>query len=202
MKRYLVCITGASGSIYGIHLLRALARAGDAEIHLIVSDWGRRVMAEETGLTSQSITADLARDFPRISVIEHKADDLGAQVASGSFRLDATLIVPASMATAGALASGTVANLVHRAGAVALKEGWPIVVAPRETPLSLIDLKNLELLASSGAIIMPVSPPFYNRPQTVDELVDAFVAKILDRIGVAQSLFSEWRGLDSNDCFK
>lgn len=191
MARYLICMTGASGSLYGLRLLKALA-ASDAELHLVVSDWARRVIGEETGLPLEGWLESLGEGRLRL----HEATDLGAPPASGSFRLDATLVVPASMATVGALASGTVSNLIHRAGAVALKEGWPLLLAPRETPLSLVDLRNLSGLAEAGAIVMPASPPFYNRPASVEELVDAFVSKVLDRVGAPNPLSKPWGGLE------
>lgn len=189
MARYLVCITGASGAVYGIRLLQVLAR-GDAELHLVVSAWGMRVVAEETGLALPVHLAGFGAG--RIKV--HAEDDLAAPPASGSFRLDATAVVPCSMGSLAALATGNARNLVHRAGAVALKEGWPLVLAPRETPLSLIDLRNMESLAGAGAAIMPASPGFYNRPSTIEELVDGFVSKVLDRMGAPNPLARPWTG--------
>jgi 4-hydroxy-3-polyprenylbenzoate decarboxylase len=200
MPRYLVCLTGASGALYGLRLLELLARGkdlggagGGAEVHLVVSAWGERVVEEETGL---SIDGHLARltAATRASITRHDAADLAAPPASGSFRFDAAAIVPASMGTVGALASGNVRNLVHRAGAVALKEGWPLVVAPRETPLSLVDLRNLATLAEAGASILPLCPAFYNRPSTVDELVDGVVSRLLDRMGAHNPLAKPWTG--------
>jgi len=207
MPRYLVCLTGASGAIYGLRLLEVLAggqtggrddgRAGannGAEVHLVASAWGERVVAEETGL---SLTGHLERmsTATRGRITRHDAADLAAPPSSGSFRFDATAMVPASMGTVGALASGNVRSLVHRAGAVALKEGWPLVVAPRETPFSLVDLRNLTALAEAGAAILPLCPAFYNRPSTVDELVDGVVSRILDRMGAHNPLAKPWTGI-------
>jgi polyprenyl P-hydroxybenzoate/phenylacrylic acid decarboxylase-like protein len=189
MPRYLVCITGASGAIYGLRLLEVLA-ASDAELHLVASAWGERVVAEESG---QGLDAHLER-LGKGRVVRHAASDLSAPPASGSFRLDGCAIVPASMGTVGALASGTVANLVHRAGAVALKEGWPLVIAPRESPLSLIDLRNLTRLAEAGAAILPACPAFYHHPATIADLVDGFVSRILSRLGAANPLARPWSG--------
>jgi flavin prenyltransferase len=123
----------------------------------------------------------------------HAPDDLAAAVSSGSFRLTATVIAPCSMGTVAALASGVVQNLVHRAGAVALKEGWPLVLVPRESPLSLVALRNLVALREAGAVIMPASPGFYVRPASVDDLVDQVVGRICDRIGVAAPWASRWK---------
>ena len=166
------------------------------QLHTIISKWGSTVLADETGHPFEYWLERLAADYPAVRIINHNADDLDSSLASGSFRLDAAVIVPASMATVAALASGTVSNLVHRAGAVALKEGWPLAIAPRETPLSLIDLRNLERLAEAGAIIMPASPPFYGHPRSIDDLASAFAGKILDRIGMPNPFGSEWQGLD------
>lgn len=192
MATYLVCITGASGAIYGLRLLEVLASSG-AELHAVVSAWGRRVIEQERGESCEAFLARLGPGKVRV----HAADDLSAPVASGSFRLDGTAIVPCSMATVGALASGAVTNLVHRAGAVALKEGRPLILAPRETPLSLVDLRNLQLLAEAGAAIMPASPAFYNRPASVEELVDGFVSKVLDRLGAPNPLARPWQGTEA-----
>jgi 4-hydroxy-3-polyprenylbenzoate decarboxylase len=189
MPRYLVCITGASGAVYGIRLLQILARS-DAEIHLVASSWGERVVAEETGL---SLSVHLA-GFGAGRIRRHDAEDLSAPPASGSFRFDACAIAPCSTATLGAMATGAGRNLIHRAGAVALKEGWPLVLAPRETPLSLIDLRNMTSLAEAGAAIVPACPGFYNRPESLEELVDGFVSKLLDRMGADNPLASPWTG--------
>jgi len=208
MPRYLVCLTGASGAIYGLRLLEVLAggrteahaqdsaacgAAAGTEVHLVASAWGERVVAEESGLSLREHLARIeAASGKRIT--RHDAADLAAPPSSGSFRFDATAIVPASMGTVGALASGNVRSLVHRAGAVALKEGWPLVVAPRETPLSLVDLRNLTALAEAGAAILPLCPAFYNRPSTVDELVDGVVSRLLDRMGAHNPLAKPWTG--------
>ncbi|HOX48327.1 MAG TPA: UbiX family flavin prenyltransferase [Spirochaetia bacterium] len=217
MPRYLVCLTGASGAIYGLRLLKALA-ATEAELHLVASAWGERVVLEETGRPLSAWLEELGGAAPgpcaapagtpgaapgaaeahKCRITRHSTDDLAAPVASGSFRLDGTAVVPCSMGTAGALASGLVQNLVHRAGAVALKEGWPLVLAPRESPLSLVDLRNLSALAEAGAAIMPASPGFYHRPATIEELVDGFVARILDRLGAPNPLRRPWQGPATN----
>lgn len=196
MERYLVCMTGASGSIYGLRLLRALAEGLDrastpgTELHLVASTWASRVIAEETGRDLGSWLADLGPGRIRV----HAPEDLSSPLASGSFRLSGTVVIPASMATIGALASGTVTNLIHRAGAVALKEAWPLVLVPRESPLSLIDLRNLTSLAEAGAAVMPASPGFYHRPGDIDALVDGFLARVFDRLGAPNPLARPWLG--------
>jgi flavin prenyltransferase len=185
-------MTGASGAIYGLRLLGALSsREGpcpEAEIHLVASEWARRVVLEETGKSLDDHIAAIGPE--RISL--HDNADLAASLSSGSFRLSGTAIVPCSMGTLGALAAGISGNLVQRAGSVALKEGWPLVLVPRESPLSLIHLKNLVALKEAGASILPASPGFYSRPQSVDELVDQVVARILDSLGLEMRDAKRW----------
>jgi flavin prenyltransferase len=195
MGRFLVCITGASGAIYGLRLLKALL-SSEAEVHLVASTWGQRVIEEESGRGLEAWIRDLETLGLRSGkkIIVHEPADLSAPPASGSFRLDGTVIVPCSMGTVGALATGNVRNLVHRAGAVALKEGWPLVLVPRESPLSLIDLRNLTALAEAGAAVLPASPGFYNRPASIEALVDGFVARVLDRLGAPNPLARPWSG--------
>ncbi len=177
MGRYLVCVTGASGAAYGKRTIEALASAGH-EVHAVFSTWGRRVFGTETGL---SLDAWLdATAFPRDRL--YAPDDLAAPPSSGSWRLDGVAVVPCSMSSLGAIASGATTNLVHRAAAVALKEGRRLVLVPRETPLSLVDLRNMTALAEAGAAILPACPGFYHGPETIADLVDHVVGKILDRL--------------------
>ncbi len=196
MARYLVCLTGASGAIYGIRLLSALVSTG-AAVHLAASSWGARVVLEETGrplgywIGKIKATGGPGGKAAVISV--HASDDLGAPVASGSFKLDGTAIIPCSMGTVGALASGAVSNLVHRAGAVALKEGWPLVLVPRESPLSLVALEGLVKLRQSGATILPACPGFYNRPKAIDELIDQITFRVLDHLGLPTPGAPSWK---------
>jgi flavin prenyltransferase len=192
MARYLVCMTGASGAAYGIRLLGALAAptgpCPDAELHLVASEWARAVVLEETGHPLDDWIDKLAQG----RVEEHRPEDLASPLSSGSFRLSGTIVVPCSMGTAGALAAGVSANLIQRAGAVALKEGWPLVLVPRESPLSLIGLRALVSLREAGATILPASPGFYARPTGNDDLVDQIVARILDSLGLAMPGAKRW----------
>jgi 4-hydroxy-3-polyprenylbenzoate decarboxylase len=183
VNKYLVCITGASGAVYGIRTMRALLEAG-CEVHAIASRWGERVVIEETGKRFD----EWAAGVPRL----YAPEDFAAAPASGSFRLDGTVIVPCSMNSVGAIAAGLCQNLIHRAAAVSLKEGRPLILVPRETPLSLIDLKNLTALAAAGAIILPASPAFYHKPASIDDLVDFVAGKILDRLKVPHTLYARW----------
>lgn len=189
MGRYLVCISGASGSIYGKSLVEALL-AMKHQVYLVFSHWGKRVFEEETGLNPDEW-------LDRIGVrpqFRYESDDLAAPPSSGSFILDGTVIVPASMGTVGAIASGASANLVQRAASVALKERRTLIIVPRESPLSLIHLKNLCTLTEAGAIIMPASPGFYHKPDSIESLVGFMTGRILDSLNIENSLASRWNG--------
>ena len=195
MSRYLICITGASGALYSLRLLSSVAARG-ATIHLTCSPWGARVILEETGrslgywLGKVRATGGPQGD-PSI-VNYHPYDDFSSPLASGSFRLSATVVVPCSIGTMGNLASGTAGNLIHRAGAVALKEGWPLILVPRETPLSLIAIRTMATLKESGAVILPAIPSFYSKPQTIEQLADTVVNRILDHLGMPGAGAFHW----------
>jgi len=190
LSKYLVCITGASGSVYGIRTMRALISAGH-EVHGIVSSWGLKTLEEETGKTFESWIAELG--LPNENI--YAPENMGAFPASGSFKLDGTVIAPCSVNSIGAIASGISLNLIHRCAHVAMKEGRPLVLAPRETPLSLPVLRNLCTLAEAGAAIVPACPAFYHAPKSMDDMIDFVVGKILDRLSVAHNLYTAWRGL-------
>jgi len=186
-KRYLVCITGASGAIYSIRLLSTLAASG-AMLHVVTSKWGARVLLEETGRPLGYWIGKLqAKGGPGGSpalITVHENNDLLAPISSGSFRLHGTVISPCSMGTLCTIASGNCSNLIHRAGAVALKEGWPFIVVPRETPLSLVSLRAMAQLKEAGAVILPASPSFYSKPADIQSLVDTVVYRILDHLDI------------------
>jgi flavin prenyltransferase len=192
MPRYLVCMTGASGAVYGIRLLRALADpfgpCPGAELHFVATEWARRVILEETGRPAPGHIEALGAG--RVEV--HEPEDLASPLSSGSFRMDACVVIPCSMGTVGAIAAGVTSNLVQRAGAVALKEGWPLVLVPRESPLSLVSLRALAALKEAGATILPASPGFYARPSSIEELVDQIVARVLDSLGLAMPGAKRW----------
>jgi len=190
MGKYLVCITGASGSIYGLRLMNALIEAGH-DVHTIVSEWGAKVLEHETGKPFASWLAELGLNRGNV----YEPQDLGALPASGSFRSDGTIIAPCSMSSAGAIASGISMNLIHRAAQTSLKEGRPLVLVPRETPLSLPALRNLCTLAEAGAAILPACPAFYQLPQNMDDLINFVVAKILDRLSITHNFDTQWRGM-------
>ena len=194
MARYLVCMTGASGAAYGLGLLGALASpAGPcpgAEVHFVASAWAEKVVLEETGRPLSGHIASIGEG----RVIRHRPEDMAASVSSGSFRLTATFVAPCSMGTVGAIASGLSGNLVQRAASIALKEGWPLVLVPRESPLSLIALRSLVALKEAGAVILPACPGFYTKPATVAELVDQVVARMLDSVGLEMPGAKRWAG--------
>ena len=184
MKRLIVGITGASGSCYAVRLIDVLRDLG-MEVHDVLTASGRQVLDYECGVTEE----DLAR---RVTVL-YPNEDVGAALASGSFRTDAMVVLPCSMKTAGAIAHGVTDDLLTRAADVTLKEGRSLLLVPRETPMHEIHLENLLRLARAGAIVMPAAPGFYHRPETLDDLVNMMVGKILDRLGIEAELFTRWR---------
>lgn len=184
-KRVLVCITGASGSIYGLRLVRALKRLGH-EVHLIVSKWGADTLQHETGITEEQLGAEVDAVYDE--------NDLSAGPASGSFHLDSMAIVPCSMKTLAGIAHGYADNLVTRAADCFLKERKTLVLVPRETPLNLIHIRNMELVTQAGAIVLPASPAFWHRPDSVEELVDSIVDRILVHMQVLARPTIEWKG--------
>ena len=186
--RIVVGITGASGSIYGLRLLEVLRKAGH-EVHVVVTSSGWQVLDYECGVSQ----ADMRQ---RVDVL-YDVENIGAAIASGSFQMDAMVVVPCSMKTVGSIAQGISDNLLTRAADVALKEGRPLILVPRETPMHAIHLENLLRLARTGARIMPACPGFYHRPQTLADIVDMMVGKICDMLGVGHQLFDRWQGNES-----
>ena len=187
-----VGITGASGAPYALRMMQQLTRQG-IECHVAVSKLGRRLLFEESNIRTLSPEALVGDDLAHLVKI-HDNNDLGADVASGSFLHDGMVIVPCSSNTLGAIASGLTLNLVHRAASVTLKEGRPLVLAHRESPLGRIDLGNMERLAEAGATIAPLSPGFYLAPKSIDDLVDFMVGKLLDLLEVDHELATRWNG--------
>ncbi|MCM2264042.1 MAG: UbiX family flavin prenyltransferase [Desulfuromonadales bacterium] len=200
MKHILVAITGASGSVYGLRLVEALLRA-ECRISLLFSEPGRQVLNHETGLGLSIDPAERQRQvrthFGSDRIVGLDNADLFAAVASGSNAADAMVIVPCSMGTAGRVAAGLSGTLLERAADVMLKERRPLLLVPRETPLSVIHLENLLRLARAGAVVIPAMPAFYHAPQSLDDLVNFVVGKVLDQLGVEHQLFTRW---GSNAC--
>src|SRR5262245_36086247 len=195
-----VAITGASGAIYAHRTLIHLAASGVVErINLIVSDSANPVAMVELGFVMRG--ADEKRisewiDLPSNAMMLrlHRLDNMAATPSSGSHPQAGMIIVPCSMGTLGAIASGAVTNLIHRAADVTLKEGRKLVLVPRETPYNAIHLENMLKLSRAGAQIVAASPGFYHRPQTIEALVDHLVYRILDQFGIPPSTATRWKG--------
>jgi 4-hydroxy-3-polyprenylbenzoate decarboxylase len=181
-----VGISGSSGAIYGIRLLEVLRGVPDVETHLIISAAAKRTILEETDYSIKDVEA--------LATQVYDNRDIGAAVASGSFQTAGMIIAPCSIKTVSALANCYAETLICRAGDVTLKEGRPLVVVVRETPLHLGHLRQLLALAELGAVILPPMPAFYNRPKTLDDIVNHTVGRILDRFGIPHGLVKEWRG--------
>lgn len=184
-KKIIVGLSGASGAIYCIKLLEAL-KSLDIEIHFVASQGGLEVLYYEMNIKKEDIKemADYIYDVNKI----------GSTIASGSFICDGMVIVPCSMKTLGSLASGIGDNLLTRAADVQLKEGRPLILVPRETPIHAIHLENMLKLAKLGVKILPASPGFYHGPQNIDELVMQVVGKICDNLNIDNNLYPRWQG--------
>ncbi|KIH77600.1 4-hydroxy-3-polyprenylbenzoate decarboxylase [Geoalkalibacter ferrihydriticus] len=196
MTHILVAITGASGSIYGLRLVEELLRA-KYRVTLLVTRAGMDVLRYETGLKWSGTTSErqvLMRDYfdGNQSLLHYDADDLFAPVASGSSAPDAMVVAPCSMGSAARMAAGISDNLVERVADVMLKERRELVLVPRETPFNQLHLENLLRLARAGAHILPAMPAFYQRPQTMEDLIDFVVGKILDSLRLEHKLFERW----------
>ncbi|MGH7392786.1 MAG: UbiX family flavin prenyltransferase [Candidatus Rokuibacteriota bacterium] len=186
MSRLVVAITGATGSIYGIRLLEVLRGYAEMETHLVISRPGKRTLVEETDWSVAEVEA--------LATQRHENNDIGASIASGSFRTAGMVIAPCSIKTAAAIAACHAENLIARAADVTLKEGRPLIVLVRETPLHVGHLKCMLALAEMGAVVLPPMPAFYNRPRDLDDIVNHTIARVLDRLGLPQTLVPEWRG--------
>ena len=186
-------ITGASGAPYAARLLDALL-AADVEVGLCASSAGLEVVATELYGDPDLDRDEVVRRFvgDRAGVTVHAPDDWRAPYASGSAKVDAYVICPCSMGTAGTIASGTMTNLIHRAASVAIKEGRKLIVVPRETPLSDIHLENLLRLRRAGAVVLMAAPGFYNAPQSIDDLIEFVVGRCLDQLEIDNRLTKRW----------
>ena len=183
MNRYVVAVTGASGLIYARELLAYFATRPDLELHAVISRAGEQVLSLELGMSPK----DLAP-----GAIWHPVDDFTSGLASGSFRARAMVVIPCSMGTLGAIAQGVGRNLIHRAGEVFLKERRPLILVVRETPLSLIHLRNLTQAAEAGATVFPACPGFYHQPRNLTDLARQFAGRILDHLGLEHHLTRRW----------
>ncbi|MDR2605576.1 MAG: UbiX family flavin prenyltransferase [Desulfovibrio sp.] len=179
--KLLIGISGASGGAYAVALLKEAVRLG-CEVHAVFSRWGAEVLRLECGLGPEDFTG----------VRLHDPDDMSAPPASGSTLYDGMVILPCSMHTLACAAHGMSFNLLQRAAGVMLKEKRPLVLVPRETPLSVVHLENMLALARAGALILPASPAFYHKPRDVDALIHHVAGKVLNALGLEQNLFPAW----------
>jgi 4-hydroxy-3-polyprenylbenzoate decarboxylase len=187
-QRIILVITGASGAIYGLRALEALKKL-QVETHLVISPMGERILEEETGFNMEAAAGFADHVYPY--------DDLGATIASGSYPVDGMLIVPCSIKTLSGVANAYSENLIMRAADVCLKEGRPLLLAVRETPLHYGHLQLMCAAARSGAIIFPPVPAFYNHPGSIEDMVNTTVGRMLSRIGIANDLYQPWGEQDS-----
>lgn len=196
MTRWIVGISGASGTVYARRLLEVISKSReDIRIELVISDGAYRVLKEEDELDFSAKAGMIERlvGFSAPQITLHNNRDTGASIASGSFVTAGMIIIPASMNTIAAIAHGLADNLLKRAADVTLKEGRTLIVVPRETPLNTIHLKNLLALSELGVRVMPAMPGFYSRPNTIAELVDHFVMRVLDQMGIPlEDLAPRW----------
>jgi 4-hydroxy-3-polyprenylbenzoate decarboxylase len=194
-----IAVTGASGALYATRTLAALLERG-VHVELVVSDYGRRLLRDELGeqASLERLTPFLADKYGKAveagSLTVHSNRDLGASIASGSHGCSGMAIVPCSMKTLAGVAHGLSRNLIERAADVMLKERRPLVIVPRETPMSLPQLKNMVLCAEAGAQILPAMPAFYQLPKTLDDLGDFMAGKILAALGFDHELYPPWTG--------
>ena len=187
--RVIVGITGASGAVYGLEVLRQLHNAGH-EVHAVVSEYGWKVLEHECHAREDTVRS--------LANVLYPVEDITAPIASGSFRADAMVVVPCSMRTLAAISVGLAGNLLCRAADVMLKERKPLTLVVRETPVSAIHLENMLKLARLGVGIVPASPGFYHHPRSIDDLVAIMAGRILDSMGIENSCFPRWNGMPEN----
>lgn len=186
MKRIVIGISGASGSIYGIDLVKKLRAMSDIEVHLVMSDWAKENIKLETNYLPENI----------VQMADYVYDDhnMGAVISSGSFKVDAMVIAPASMKTIAGIAVGFDDDLIIRTAGVMLKEQRKLILVPRETPLSAIHLENLTKLSKLGVQIIPPIPSFYDHPKTIQDIIDHQSMKVLDSLGIDNEVGKRWTG--------
>lgn len=194
-----LAMTGASGSIFAVEMLRALeidARVG--RVHLVVSPNALRVLAEEAEISGRNALLEklLGHTSAKIVLLAH--EDIGAPIASGSYPIDAMIVLPCSMGTLGGIAHGLAGNLIERAADVCLKERRRLVLCVRETPLNLIHIRNMAAATEAGATVFPLIPTFYNHPQTIEDIARNYVHRVLQHIGLPQPGAYAWGAADDN----
>ena len=183
-SRLVVAVTGASGMLYARELFAFLATCPEVEVHAVASEAGEQVLRLELGLDLSELVGP--------NTIIHSSKNFAAPLASGSFRARGMVVIPCTMGTLGAIAQGQSRNLIHRASEVMLKEKRPLILVVRETPLSLVHLRNMVAAAEAGATIFPAMPGFYHRPQDLTEMARNFVGRILDHLGLVHDLSKRW----------
>jgi 4-hydroxy-3-polyprenylbenzoate decarboxylase len=191
MTVLVVGITGASGAVYGIRLLEVLSSTENVETHLVVSKPAEAIIKYETGRSIEEVR--------KLASFSYDIGDIGARISSGSFKTDGMLVAPCTVKTMSAIANSYSENLLIRVGDVTLKERRQLLLLVRETPLHLGHLRNMERLCEMGAIIMPPAPAFYHKPDTIQDIVDHIVGKMLDIFGIEHTLFQRWPGMAKQD---
>ena len=198
-RRISIAITGASGAIYATRTMAALMEQG-CHLELVISDYGRRLLRDELGegaaveKLGDYLAAQYGEGILKGTYTLYSNKDLGAKIASGSQDCEGMVVVPCSMKTLAGIAHGLSRNLVERAADVMLKERRTLIIVPRETPMSLPQLRNMTLCAEAGAMIMPAMPAFYQMPKTLDDLADFMAGKILSALGFRHELYPAWKG--------
>lgn len=190
-QRLIVAMTGATGSIYGLRILETLRRLGGWETHLIVSDAGVLNAWQEYGLNR--------KDLHKLADVTHNVRDVGAAIASGSFITAGMVVAPCSMKTLASVAHGLSDNLIARAADVVLKERRRLVLMVRETPLNLAHLRNMTAVTEMGGVIFPPLPSFYHHPQSINEMIDHTIGRVLDLFDIPHTLAPRWNGLKAHD---
>ncbi len=183
--RLIIGMSGASGVIYGVRLLEVLKNL-NIETHLIMTTAAKETLRLETDYQIHEVESLASKSY--------SINDIAAPMASGSFKFDAMIIVPCSMKTLAGIATGYTSNLLLRAADVALKERRPLILVIRETPLTIIHIRNMLIAAKAGAIILPAMPGFYHNPKTIQDMIDFIVGKILDQLGIEHNLYQRWEG--------
>jgi 4-hydroxy-3-polyprenylbenzoate decarboxylase len=186
-RRIVVAITGATGAVYGVRLLERLRAIPGVETHLVISDAASLTLHQEVGLQRREVEA--------LAHVVHKNREIGASIASGSFQTDGMVIAPCSMKTLAAVAHGISDNLIARAADVILKERRRLVLMVRETPFNLAHLRNMTAVTEMGGIVFPPLPSFYNKPGSIDEMIDHTVARVIDLLGIENDLAPRWGGM-------
>ncbi|MBC7454588.1 MAG: UbiX family flavin prenyltransferase [Massilia sp.] len=186
-QRLIVAITGATGAVYGVQLLRQLAAIEGVETHVIISDAANLTLHQEVGMQRREVEAQ--------GGVAHSNRDIGASIASGSFQSDGMVVAPCSMKTLAAVALGLSDNLIARAADVVLKERRRLVLMVRETPFNLAHLRNMTAVTEMGGIIFPPLPSFYHRPDSIEQMVEHTVARVIDLFGIEHALAPRWAGM-------